>query len=83
MTRGNCNRTKLSLARIAKLLLDTPASDDTGPLAAEVPADLDPAIEATDWGPARRVLAPISIEHVPMYWDYPARKLGWAEASWA
>lgn len=66
--------TQLSLARTAWLLMSEAPSDAPG-LTAETELDLDQNIEATGWGPARRLRPPCTIEDVPMYWDYPAAPL--------
>lgn len=74
---GTIERSRLSLARTAKLLVDCEhlASDDE-PLAAETDEDRAPDIERTGWGEARRLRPPLVIEGVPMRWDLPARPLG-------
>jgi CoA transferase family III len=82
LVKGNGTEARLSLARAAKLLVE-PSGDHTKPaLAPETSADLCPTIEATDWGDALRLNPPITIDGVPMRWDYPARKLGSAEPRW-
>ena len=78
---GLGGQTRLSLARTAKFLVDAGRGDDA-PFAPETEADLGEGLEATDWGPARRVRAPHVVEGAPAAWALPARKLGWAEAAW-
>jgi hypothetical protein len=73
---------RVSLARIARLLLDQGPAVPEAALAAETEADLAAAVEATSWGDARRLQPPLTIEGAPMRWDLPARALGWAEARW-
>ena len=38
---------------------------------------------ATSWGPARRLLPPVSVDGVPMRWSLPATELGSAPARWS
>jgi hypothetical protein len=73
---------RLSLARTAKLLADHQLGDDEPRLAAETEADRAPAIEATEWGDAQRIAAPVQITGIPMRWDYPAGGLGSASPQW-
>jgi hypothetical protein len=82
MVQGKGTEARLSLARTAKMLIDAGIGDAAEPLAAERPADLSAAIEATDWGQALRVNSPITIDGTQMRWDYPAHKLGSAEPRW-
>jgi hypothetical protein len=82
MVQGKGTEARLSLARTAKMLIDAGIGGASEPLAAETPADLSPAIEATDWGQASRVNPPITIHGTPMRWDSPARKLGSSEPHW-
>jgi hypothetical protein len=82
LIQGNGTEARLSLARTAKLLADHQLADDEPRLAAETEADLSPAIEATEWGDAQRIAAPIQISGVPMRWDYPASNLGSALPQW-
>ena len=79
---GRGGSARLSLARIAALLTGEVATDDTTSLAPETPADLDPAIEATAWGPARRIEAPVRVEGATLRWDLPAGPLGAGPAVW-
>lgn len=78
---GQGSTTRLSLARIGELLKSMPATD-TGPLAAESEEDLDPTLEMTDWGPARRLQAPCRVEGIPMQWDSPASTLRTSRPQW-
>jgi crotonobetainyl-CoA:carnitine CoA-transferase CaiB-like acyl-CoA transferase len=83
LIQGDGTEARLSLARTAKLLVEACAADaDITALAAETSADLFPTIEATDWGQARRLNPPITIDGTPMLWDHPACKLGSAEPAW-
>ncbi len=73
---------RLSLARTAMLLLDQPpAASETAPAAIHN-ADYADAIEATSWGPARRLRPPLAVGNAPMQWDFGARQLGSDTARW-
>jgi hypothetical protein len=82
LIEGNGTEARLSLARTAKLLADHQLGDDELRLAAETEADRSPALEATEWGDAQRIAAPIQISGAPMRWDYPASSLGSAAPQW-
>ena len=85
---------RLSLARTAKLLTDTPFNGSAeaataAPTAATTisltdaaDADLSPRLEQTEWGPARRYHAPAAVEGAPMAWDRPASSLGSSPPRW-
>jgi crotonobetainyl-CoA:carnitine CoA-transferase CaiB-like acyl-CoA transferase len=72
-----------SLARSAALLTgfaQRPGADAPAPV---TPEDLAPGTEATAWGPARRLRAPVDIAGTRLGWDLPATKLGAHPAEWA
>ncbi|MFL9927191.1 CoA transferase [Herbaspirillum lusitanum] len=74
---------RLSLARTASLLTALGSRSEEGAaFAPETPSDLNPAPEATAWGPAQRLQGPACIAGVAMQWDRPASKLGSAGADW-
>lgn len=73
---------RLSLARTAKLLADCGQGTPSSELLIESAHDLSDAIEATDWGPARRLRPPASIDGAPMGWANPATRLRSVGASW-
>ncbi len=80
--RGDgCTASRLSLARTASLLVETPVPD-ARPLAPETPEDLAPLREATSWGDAHRLRAPVSTAGAEMRWGLPASKLGSTQAVW-
>jgi hypothetical protein len=84
LASGAGSRARLSLARTAKLLMDTPADDARlGPLAAETHADLAFELEQTPWGPARRLRPPLTITGTAMRWNLPAGPLHGAAPVWA
>ena len=82
LSTGHGTHAQLALARTAKLLIDRGDQQSSSTLARETTADLEPAIERTTWGDARRVSAPVSIDGAPMRWDLPACELGSAEPRW-
>lgn len=73
---------KLSLAKVAHLLTASKRGDLGEGIAAETATDLDPHIEETAWGQARRPYWPLTVAGVPARWPHPAQDLGWSEASW-
>ncbi len=79
---GQGTEARLSLARTARLLVDQGRAERLSAFAAETPDDLSPEVEATQWGPARRLRPPVSIAGSPMRWSRPASALGTARAAW-
>jgi len=75
---------KTSLARTARLLLDHErAGGAPGQgLEPESSEDLAPGVEATAWGPARRLRPPLEVGRAELRWDYPAEPLGASAAAW-
>jgi hypothetical protein len=73
---------RLSLARTAKLLLDLGTGHAPPALASEASSDVEPTIEATSWGNARRLHPPVIVANVPMRWSLPASELGSARPQW-
>ncbi len=71
-----------SLARMAQLLMSGSGQQVDAPLSPEMPDDLSPVIEASHWGPAQRLRAPVTIGNTAMAWDYPAAPLGSAPPQW-
>ena len=78
---GHGSTSRLSLARMAALLTDGAAVEEPA-LMAESADDLAPQVEATGWGPARRVRAPVTVEGAPLSWELPAGPLGAGVAEW-
>lgn len=79
----SCGSTmKLSLARTAALLIDGPRTDADGVAISPGDADWSETLEQTDFGPARRLLGPVTIGDVKMEWERPASRLGSSEAVW-
>ena len=73
-----------SLARTAHLLAGQGVGDPDSCTLAPVDrcADFGAAVEATSWGPARRLRAPVEVAGAPMHWERAACALGTAAAAW-
>jgi hypothetical protein len=81
--QGEVRSAKLSLARVAHLLCTTKSASH-GPEFSPVAEDeLDPQIENSDWGPAKRVRWPLQIDSVDSGWPHPATRLRSAQPVWA
>jgi crotonobetainyl-CoA:carnitine CoA-transferase CaiB-like acyl-CoA transferase len=74
-TSQRASRSRLSLARTAKLLTDAGAGDPDAPAVTNDPPVGD-AIENTAWGPARRLVVPVIVTGAALRWELPARALG-------
>ncbi|MCS3420954.1 crotonobetainyl-CoA:carnitine CoA-transferase CaiB-like acyl-CoA transferase [Pseudomonas sp. BIGb0450] len=72
----------LSLARTAKLLVDAGQVQEQPPLRGEEPSDQGLVVEQTAWGPAHRLLPPVTISGTPLQWDLPAVELGSHRPQW-
>jgi len=79
---GRGLQARASLARTAALLVAHPADPKAEPIRPEASEDLADGVEATAWGPARRLRPPITIEGAPLRWDRPAAALGSSDPSW-
>ncbi|HSS71042.1 MAG TPA: CoA transferase [Casimicrobiaceae bacterium] len=73
---------RTSLARTTQLLVSEPAGKATGQFAPATDDEYSEAIEATGFGPARRLRPPVAIAGAPMRWDRPAAKLGSSAPAW-
>jgi hypothetical protein len=73
---------RLSLARVAELLVCAPTTQIAGDLGALHESDWSDAIEHTDFGMARRLRSPIVIGSAPLQWDRPASRLGSTAPTW-
>ena len=80
-TSAGCEA-RASLARTAALLLAHPGDPAMPPPAALGEADYADQIEATSWGPARRLKPPVHIEGAPLFWMRPATELGTSRPAW-
>jgi crotonobetainyl-CoA:carnitine CoA-transferase CaiB-like acyl-CoA transferase len=74
--------TRTSLARSAALLTAAPVAIRAEAFAGVTDADFNTAIEATGWGPARRMWPPLVVDGAGMRWDHPANSLGSSAPGW-
>jgi crotonobetainyl-CoA:carnitine CoA-transferase CaiB-like acyl-CoA transferase len=81
MRDGQGSASRTSLARTAALLVSRPGREEA-PMAPLGEADLSEAVEATSWGPARRVRPPLAIAGVRIGTEIPALALGGSEPRW-
>lgn len=79
---GRGGSARLSLARTATLLVEAGQVPEQPALRAEEPGDQGLVVEQTSWGPAHRLLAPLTISGTPLQWDLPAGELGSHRAQW-
>jgi len=78
---GRGGSARLSLARTAKLLIEHgPGTSEA--LRVEAKQDQNSRVEQTPWGPAHRLLAPVTISGTPLQWALPATELGSHRAQW-
>ncbi len=80
--KGEGTRTRVSLARTASLLTSAGSVESGKAFTPATGADYRSDIENTGWGPAWRLLAPLSVAGAPMRWDVPAGPLGIDDAVW-
>ena len=80
---GRVLSARLSLARTAHLLAATKRETWSNGLRPETDDDVDPRLEETAWGSAKRVKFPLTIEGIEPVWCYPAGPLGSAAPAWA
>lgn len=73
---------RLSLARTAKLLLGLGQQQEPSPLAPETELDRAAGIEATAWGPAQRLMSPVSVRGHGLHFSMPASALGSSAPAW-
>jgi crotonobetainyl-CoA:carnitine CoA-transferase CaiB-like acyl-CoA transferase len=72
---------RLSLARTAKLLIDHRGTPTEREFAKAAARDYGASQEQSAWGPAYRLLPPVTIEGAPMFWERPASQLGSSSAA--
>jgi crotonobetainyl-CoA:carnitine CoA-transferase CaiB-like acyl-CoA transferase len=82
VTAQQATTARLSLARTALLLMTHEQHGDEPPLAQAGMADYAPALEHTDWGPARRLRPAVDMDGAAMAWQPGASALGTAPAQW-
>jgi hypothetical protein len=74
---------RLSLARTACLLMTQTSNPNYTEFSEETEQDIDPSIEKTQWGDARRIGFPLGIVNMPAKWNSPAVSLHSSEPKWA
>jgi len=82
LNSGRGGSARLSLARTATLLVEAGHVPEHPVLRAEAAGDQGLVVEQTSWGPAHRLLAPLTINGTPLQWDLPAGELGSHRAQW-
>jgi hypothetical protein len=82
MTSSRGLEARLSLARTAALLIDGPRCEAGGRAVTADESDWCTQTEPTAFGPARRLLGPVTIGETAMQWDLPATRLGSSPAAW-
>jgi hypothetical protein len=83
LTRCCGSAWRTSLASTAAVLVGYPTDPSAETLAPEQTSDFIQTLELTNWGPARRLKPPVSIEGVPIRWERPAGPLGVADAEFS
>jgi CoA-transferase family III len=79
---GAATTARTSLARVAHELMRQAATETGEELAPEGPADLSDEAEGTEWGAARRLRAPLTIDGTPMHWNCAPSSLGSSRPNW-
>ena len=82
LASGRGGSAQLSLARTAKCLMEAGPVPEQPALRAEALEDQGLVVEQTAWGPAHRLLAPLTISGTPLQWDLPAGELGSHRPRW-
>ncbi len=81
-TTGQTATARLSLARSAALLTSHTAHEFHGAELPPTPEDIDPAVEHTPWGPAKRIRFPVALNGNGPTWPQPAGPLRRHPAQW-
>lgn len=79
---GHGFEARASLARTAQLLAGGPRGNASGKLGVPAEEDWSPDLEATGFGPARRLKSPVMINDRPLQWHRPAARLGSSAPAW-
>ncbi|WP_068309302.1 CoA transferase [Kordiimonas lacus] len=83
VARGEAVRdARLSLARTAKLLVDSPAVEADMPIAGVEADDYAANVEATVWGSAYRLGSPLKVGDATLGWNTPVCCFGSSPAAW-
>ena len=80
--QGVAYTSRLSLAGTAAMLCAAQDDLDGTPMPDEVEADISPVDERTEWGLARRLRFPLSVEACEAHWAIPAGSLRREGAQW-
>lgn len=81
-TGEGCLTARLSLARTAKLLMDHRSTPTEREFENAVARDYAVTAEQSGWGPAQRLLPPVTIDGAQMWWERAASPLGSVSATW-
>lgn len=73
---------RTSLARVARLLVDLPVSNQGPEITTSSPEDFNDRLEQTGWGLAYRLNNPLSIAGIELRWQRPAGPLGTDKPAW-
>lgn len=73
---------RCSLARMAQLLVGGPAGKSSRDWDSPTDDEWSDSVEATAFGPVRRLRSPLTVGDAVMRWDRPATKLGSSAAAW-
>ena len=79
---GRVYQAQLSLARTAHMLIGRGAHDLTPAMDELNEADLSPAVEETSWGPARRVVFPVTLDERSAQFPLPAGHVRRHDPQW-
>ncbi len=79
---GQLRSAKVSLARTAHSLMQHRCARETVGAIVQQPSDFDARVEATGWGPAHRVKAPVVVAGQKMQWPIGAGPLRRHAARW-
>ena len=79
---GRVLSARLSLARVAALLVSTKGSKPFSGIAPARCDDFETRIEETAWGRARRMLFPLRVEGLAVKWRHPAGELRAVSPRW-
>jgi hypothetical protein len=82
-SEGVGSRWRMSLARMAELLITTAESGATSLESTIVVPEATGPIEHTSWGDAQRLAPPLQVDGAPLHWTIPARALGSDEPMWS
>lgn len=82
VTENQASTARLSLARVAHSLTESPGTSSVAESLTLCSNDLSPELEQTEWGPAKRCKSPVSVGGIPLTWQLPASRLGSVEPDW-